>query len=128
MRYCMNGVALKFVAANEDAVLAEAAAASFATSAEAQGPPLAAVLPDLLMSGSLLTGELLSFAARSGPAAGSTWAKGALQSGLLPPVGPAGAILLAVSGAAFARNVGLLLQKAERAPPSDVASDSSSGE
>ena len=120
MRYCMNGVALRYVAADEDASLAEAAAASFAASAEAKGPPLRAVLPDLVMSGSLLAGELLSFAARSGPAAGSTWAKGALQSGLLPPIGPAGAVLLAVSGAAFARSVGLLLQKAEGpAPPSD---------
>eukprot|EP00966_Prymnesium_polylepis_P265191 6126603-Prymnesium_polylepis.1 len=67
------------------------------------------------MSGGLFAGEILSLAAHSGPGAGSAWARAVLQSGLLPPAGPIGVVLLAVSGAAFARSLSIVVQADEDA-------------
>jgi len=110
-RFCMNGVALRHVTATEDPSLSEEAAATFARSAALRRPTLKSVAPDLIMSGSLFIGEVLSLSAHVGPR--TPWARDVLMNPLVPPGGVVGVFLLGVSGAALARNIGLLINQPE---------------
>lgn len=109
-RYCMNGVALRFSSEADDPESAERAAETFAQSTLARRPPLAAVLPELVLGSVLVLGELVGLLAR-GPASGTSWAAAALP--WLPPGGLAGAVLGAFGTTVVTRNVGLLLASQE---------------
>jgi len=109
-RYCINGVTLRHVPDTAAPQLAAAAAEAFAASTSATRPPLSAVLPDLVLSGLLVIGELLHVAA-AGPEAAQTWGPAVLP--YLPPGGPVGAALLAVGAAVFGRNAFLLAQSSD---------------
>ena len=113
-RYCINGLALDFVSADVDEALAASADATFESSPALRRAPFASVLPELVLGGALVGGELIGFAVRLGPAAKTPWAAAALD--ILPPGGPAGTMLLGFGMIVVARNVGLLLNaNSERA-------------
>ena len=104
----MNGVALEWISAEDDSQLAVDAAASFTRSAGNAPPPISSLIPNIVLSGALVVGELLSLVAH-GPAAGSTWARDLVSNSLVPPTGIWGVFFLGAGGAAFFRNVGLLV-------------------